>query len=92
MNTDPIIAKIRKQRQLYQSWTAAIDTDDENCTVAWTIHNAAFKKLVRTKPRTRDGAAALVRYCLVDDACFPDRHADALVLLRTLAKALPALT
>ena len=70
MNTDPVIAKIHKQRQLYQSWTAVIDDDDDKSTAACAAYNTAFKRLVRTKPRTRTGAVALVRYCL-DDARFP---------------------
>ena len=55
-------------------------------------YNAAFDKLLRTKPRTRAGAAALIRHCLAEDARFPRTKAvTRLTLLHTLAKAMPAL-
>ena len=93
MNTDPVIAKIRKQQRLFDLWTAVADDDDDKCTAACAAYNAAFEKLLRTKPRTRAGAAALVKHCLAEDARFPGAPdgGDAVTLLRTLAKALPAL-
>jgi hypothetical protein len=92
MNTDPIIAALRKQQRLYDTFISAADTDQGPAAAA--AYNAAFDELLRTRPRTRAGAAALIRHCLAEDARFPTKAegGDAVTLLRTLANAMPALT
>ena len=93
MSTDPILAALRDQRRLHASFVAACDMDDDTCTAAAAAYNAAFDALLKTRPRTRAGAAELIRYCMAEDSRFPTKAdgGDAVTLLRTLAKALPAL-
>ena len=92
MNTDPVIAALRKQRRLHDAFISAIDTDKDSAAAA--AYNAAFDELLRTSPRTHAGAAALIRHCLAEKARFPTKAegGDAVTLLHTLAKALPALS
>ena len=92
MNTDPIIAALRKQRRLYDAYDSAIENTPK-FGVAQRAYNAGFDKVLRTRPRTRAGAAALIKHCLADGARFPaaDEGGDAVTLLHTLAKAMPAL-
>ena len=62
MSTDPVIAALRKQQRLHDAFVSAVDTDKSSAAAA--AYNAAFDELLRTKPRTRGGAAALIRHCL----------------------------
>ena len=86
--TDPIIDALRDQKRLYDAFVSTIDTD--NGAAASKAYHAAFNKLLRTKPKTRAGAAALIRHCLAEDGRFTDGD-DPVTLLHTLAKAMPAL-
>ena len=92
MHTDPVIAALRKQQRLHDAFVSAVDTDKSSAAAA--AYNAASDELLRTKPRTRGGAAALIRHCLTEDARFPTKAegGDAVTLLHTLAKAIPALS
>ncbi len=92
MNTDPVIAALRRQRRLYDAFVSTADADKG--AAAANAYNTAFDELLKTQPKTRAGAAALIRHCLAEDARFPTKAeaGDALTLLRTLAKAMPALS
>ena len=91
MSADPVIAALRNQQRLYDAFVSAIDSHKEAATR--NAYNTAFDELLKTKPRTRAGAAAVIHYCLAEDSRFPTKAegGDAVRLLRTLAKALPEL-
>ena len=94
MNTDPVITELRKKKRLYDAFVNTIDTDG-NEAAARNAYNAAFDEAAAERNReTRAGAAALIRHCLVEDARFPTKAegGDAVTLLHTLAKAMPALS
>ena len=91
MNSDPVIAALHRQQRLYDAFVSAIDT--RKGAAAANAYNTAFDELLKTRPKTRAGAAALIHYCLAEDARFPTEAegGEAVKLLRTLAKALPKL-
>ena len=91
MSADPVIAALRNQQRLYDAFVSAIDT--RKGAAAADAYNTAFDELLKTRPKTRAGAAALIHYCLAEDARFPTEAegGEAVKLLRTLAKALPKL-
>ena len=91
MSADPVIAALRNQQRLYDAFVSAIDT--RKGAAAANAYNTAFDELLKTRPKTRAGAAALLHYCLAEDARFPTEAegGEAVKLLRTLAKALPKL-
>ena len=91
MSVDPVIAALRNQQRLYDAFVSAIDT--RKGAAAANAYNTAFDELLKTRPKTRAGAAALIHYCLAEDSRFPTaaEGGDAMKLLRTLAKALPPL-
>ena len=66
MSADPVIAALRNQQRLYDAFVSAIDSRKE--AVTRNAYNTAFDELLKTKPRTRAGAAALIHYCLAEDA------------------------
>ena len=91
MSADPVIAALRNQQRLYDAFVSAIDT--RKGAAAANAYNTAFDELLKTRPKTRAGAAALIHYCLAEDARFPTEAegGEAVKLLRKLAKALPKL-
>ena len=91
MNSDPVIAALHRQQRLYDAFVSAIDT--RKGAAAANAYNTAFDELLKTRPKTRAGAAALIYYCLAEDARFPTEAegGEAVKLLRKLAKALPKL-
>ena len=91
MSADPVIAALRNQQRLYDAFVSAIDT--RKGAAAADAYNTAFDELLKTRPKTRAGAAALIHYCLAEDSRFPTEAegGEAVRLPRTLAKALPTL-
>ena len=91
MNSDPVIAALHRQQRLYDAFVSAVDT--RKGAAAANAYNTAFDELLKTRPKTRASAAALIHYCLAEDARFPTEAegGEAVKLLRTLAKALPKL-
>ena len=85
---DPVFAAIECQKELSKKWLAA----GENPR-AYAAYNAGIDKLLVTKPTTRAGAAAQIKFCLQEKSgLFADlegSYDEPLTLLKTLAKAMP---
>ena len=58
MNSDPVIAALHRQQRLYDAFVSAIDT--RKGAAAANAYNTAFDELLKTRPKTRAGAAALI--------------------------------
>lgn len=102
---DPIYASIKRQKQLYDNWTAAGKNEPRPNTPKYSewykregraanAYSAGIDKLLRTKPTTSAGAVALIGFCLSDDTC-RFRHNgttdDCVALLELICKAIPTL-
>jgi hypothetical protein len=103
---DPVFAVIKHSERLWAEWTSVSITEpkqlrspdyaawDKRNTAAGDAYNDAFDELLATKPTTRAGAAALIAHCLSEKCRFSagtESGGVAKTLLRTLAKAMPAL-
>jgi hypothetical protein len=105
---DSIFAAIDRQKQLWAEWDYETHPEPSHGSPeyeAWEqwqhaagdAYNNGLRAMLKMKPQTREGAAALIAYCLAEDSGMfgsdaPESEAvNERRLLRTIAKAIPDL-
>lgn len=105
---DPIFAAIERQKKLWTEWDynkhpePSSDSPEYEAWDQWQhaagdAYNDGLRAMLKMKPQTREGAAALIAYCLAEESGMfgsdaPDSEAvNERRLLRTIAKAIPDL-